>query len=49
MAIGTRSVPDEQCQWALPVFTYNAKDPRTGEITFGSEVLGKSASARMTA
>lgn len=31
----TRGLPDEQYRWPFPVFTYNAKDPRTGEITFG--------------
>ncbi|HEY3374575.1 MAG TPA: NAD(P)-dependent alcohol dehydrogenase [Candidatus Aquicultor sp.] len=30
-----RGVSDEQYQSPPPVFTYNSKDPRTGEVTFG--------------
>ncbi|MHB0869279.1 MAG: NAD(P)-dependent alcohol dehydrogenase [Chloroflexota bacterium] len=30
-----RGVSDEQYQTPPPVFTYNSKDPRTGEVTFG--------------
>ena len=30
-----RGVSDEQYQMPPPVFTYNAIDPRTGEVTFG--------------
>jgi hypothetical protein len=36
MAVGTRSVPDERCQWPFPGRHYNAKHLRTSQITFAA-------------